>query len=106
MSETRKAAQTFRPSVFIEDELKARKWTLWDLVRAGGSKDEPLDVVAFEFYLGLPNEPDLLLGQDGCVLLSKAFGTSSEYWQNLENTYRASLPKPPVTTRSEMENGG
>lgn len=79
-------AEMFHPSVFILDELKARGWTLDDLaLRMGG--DFSINRLALDLYIAVgPDEPDLLLG-DG-EDFARAFGTSPEFFRNLEAGWR------------------
>ncbi|MGH6981446.1 MAG: helix-turn-helix transcriptional regulator [Stellaceae bacterium] len=90
MADTRVHAEVFHPSVFIHEELEARGWTLDDLaLRMGG--DFGLQRFALDFYMTV-HDKHLLLGADGERDLARAFGTSPEFWHNLEAAWRAQQP--------------
>jgi HTH-type transcriptional regulator/antitoxin HigA len=63
-------AETWPPGEFIREELEARGWTARDL--------------------GI--DPDMPVDEDMAKRLGAAFGTSPEYWLNLQNR-RQSAPR-------------
>jgi hypothetical protein len=81
----RAPAEVFHPSVFILEEMEARGWDQWELSRRMGG-DAQINYVGLEFYFEIgPIEPDLRLG-DG-EDFARAFGTSAEFWRNLEDAW-------------------
>ena len=84
----RRPAEAFHPSVFICEEMEARGWDRWDLAhRMGG--DPATNRLSIDLYLEVgPREPNLLIG-DG-EDFARAFGTSAEFWRNLETAWRGS----------------
>ena len=79
--EKRRAAEVFPPGEFIKEELEAREWTQIELAEILG---RPLTVVN-EIISGKRGiTPETAKG------LGDAFGTSAEYWLNLESAYRLS----------------
>lgn len=84
---TRRPAETFPVIEFIYDELKARKWNMWQLaLRMGG--DPQRNKLCLEL---LEADPTLLLG-DMAADIARAFGTSTQIWLNLERTWRDNNP--------------
>ncbi|TAK30623.1 MAG: addiction module antidote protein, HigA family [Chloroflexota bacterium] len=77
----RRAAEVFPPGEFIKEELEARDWTQIELAEILG---RPLTVVN-EIISGKRGiTPETAKG------LGDAFGTSAQYWLNLESAYRLS----------------
>lgn len=77
----RSPAEVFPPGEFLRDELKARGWTQTDLAE----------------ILGRPRRlvNEIVVGKRGispktAIGLGAAFGTSAQYWLNLQNSYRLS----------------
>jgi HTH-type transcriptional regulator/antitoxin HigA len=80
MTETyRPVAEVFPPGEFINDELQARGWTQTDLARILG---RPLQTVN-----AIINGKKAITSQTAWEL-GAAFGTSPEFWMNLETAYR------------------
>ncbi len=82
MGKAKSPAEVFSPGEFISDELQARGWKQEDLARVLG---RPLKTV---------NE--LIRGKKAITAttaleLASAFGTSAQFWLNLESAYRLSL---------------
>ena len=77
----------FHPSVFIQDELDARGWSLHELAgRMDGSAH--INRVSLELYMHAgPHDPGILLGETAAQL-SQAFGVSDEFFSNLEQAWR------------------
>jgi HTH-type transcriptional regulator/antitoxin HigA len=72
-------AETFPPGEFIQDELEARGWNQMDLAEIMGRPQKAIS--------------DLLLGKVAITAetarqLSGAFGSSAEYWMNLEAAHQ------------------
>ena len=83
---SRVPAEVFPPGEFIRDELEARGWSQTDLARILGRP--------------LPTVNQIMSGKVGITPttageLAEAFGTSAEFWLNLEVTYRLSLVNRP-----------
>lgn len=77
-------AEVFPPGEFIREELDARGWTQADLA----------DIM----HRPLPTINQLVAGKKAITAetalgLSEAFGTSADFWLNLESAYRLSLVK-------------
>ncbi len=77
-------AEVFPPGEFIREELEARGWTQEDLSRI---LDRPIKTVNQIITAKKQITPDT------AVELSQAFGTSAEFWLNLESAYRLSLAR-------------
>ena len=75
----RKVAEVFPPGVFIKEELDARGWSQVELAEVIGR---------------LPDEVSRLISGHRVITpeiakaLGDAFGTSAEYWMNLESSYQ------------------
>jgi len=75
----RTPAEVFPPGLFLKEEIDARGWTQVELAEVLG---RPARVVS-EIILGKRGiTPETAKG------LSAAFGTSAEYWMNLETSYQ------------------
>ncbi len=79
-------AEAFHPSVFIKDELRARRWSKAKLAaRMGG--DTAINLLALDMYFIVgPGEPGCRLG-DMVFQLGAAFGVSPAYFRNLEKAW-------------------
>lgn len=92
----RKPAEVFPPGDFIKEELEARDWTQGDLA----------DILARPPRL----ISELICGKRSITPetahgLAAAFGTSAEYWMNLETAYQLHRRVPPdddVAHRSRL----
>lgn len=83
----RTPAETFPPGEFIKEELSARDWTTRDLAeRMGGDNINHNQCVA-QLLIYAPNK-EIILDGDTAAGLAKAFGTSVEYWENLDRAWR------------------
>jgi HTH-type transcriptional regulator/antitoxin HigA len=85
--ETRRPAEVFPPGDYIREELEARGWTQSDLARIIGRTQ--------------PGVNDLINGRRGitpetALALSAAFGTSAEFWMNLETVYSLSRVRSDI----------
>jgi HTH-type transcriptional regulator / antitoxin HigA len=76
---TRKPAEVFPPGDFIREELEARGWTQADLAKIMG-RPEPAINQMINNKRGITAE--------SALELSAAFGTSPEFWMNLDSAYR------------------
>ncbi len=75
----RRAAEAFPPGEFIKEELEARSWLQEDLAEIIGREPKVIsDLVTGK----RPISPELARA------LGDAFGTSAQYWMNLESSYR------------------
>jgi HTH-type transcriptional regulator/antitoxin HigA len=86
---TRKAAEVFPPGEFIRDELEERGWTQTDLAKIIG---RPLPTISLIISGKKAVTPET------AIELSEAFGTSPDFWLNLETAYRLS--------KASSEDGG
>jgi HTH-type transcriptional regulator/antitoxin HigA len=77
----RKPAEVFPPGEFIRDELDERGWTQSDLAKIMG---RPLPVVNLIISGKKSVTPETAIG------LAGAFGTSPEFWLNLETAFQLS----------------
>jgi HTH-type transcriptional regulator / antitoxin HigA len=74
-------AEVFPPGEFILDELEERGWTQTNLAEITGRPDSTIcSIIAGK----------KALTEEIAVELGSAFGTSPEFWLNLENAYRLS----------------
>ncbi len=81
MNDTIIPAETFHAGEFLKEELEARDWTQAELAEIIG---RPTQAVS-EIVLGKRGvTPETAKG------LAAAFGTTAEYWMNLETTYQLS----------------
>ena len=83
-------AEVFPPGEFIQDELDARGWTQEDLATILGRP--------------LPRVNEIIKAKTGitpktAAALGEAFGTSAQFWLNLESRYRLSLVEPDEAVR-------
>ena len=81
MNTQRIPAEVFPPGEFIREEIEERGWTQEDLAEISGRS------------LRLVNE--IIMGKRGITPetangLAAAFGTSAQFWMNLESMYRLS----------------
>jgi addiction module HigA family antidote len=66
-----------KPGVFILDEMEERGWKVHDLAaKSGISVDRVKDIITSEVSISM----------DDALGFSRAFGTSSQLWLNLEDT--------------------
>jgi HTH-type transcriptional regulator / antitoxin HigA len=92
----RTPVETFPPGDFLKEELEARGWTQTDLAEILG---RPIQVIN-EIIVGKKAiTPETAKG------LAGAFGTSAQYWLNLETAYqlgRVKNPDPDVVRRAKL----
>jgi HTH-type transcriptional regulator/antitoxin HigA len=84
--EDRMPAEVFPPGDFLKEELEARGWTQNDLADI---LDWPARLVS-EIIDGQRR-----ISPETALDLARAFGTSAEYWLNLESAYRQAPIRQP-----------
>lgn len=84
---TRKPAEVFPPGDYIREELEARGWTQSDLAKVMG-RSQPAVNEIINGKRGITPE--------SALALSAAFGTSPEFWMNLETIYSLSQARADV----------
>lgn len=81
-------AEVFPPSAYLKEEMLARGWTEEDLhdqiFRTGGTD---IDCCAVDFCLHV-DDKNLILDAKTAEALARAFGTSPEFWINLDCEWR------------------
>src|SRR5258706_10024104 len=77
--DARNVAEAFPPGEFIKEELEARGWTQEDLADITGRQSSIIS--------GLVNGKRAV-SPDIASELAAAFGTSAQFWMNLETSYR------------------
>lgn len=75
----RRPAEAFRPAEFIAEELDERNWGLETLSARSGLSVESLNRLVHDGHYPVTDE--IATG------LSAAFGSSVEFWLNLERAY-------------------
>jgi HTH-type transcriptional regulator / antitoxin HigA len=75
----RPVAEVFPPGDFIREELEARGWTQSDLAKILGRPPQTVNAII--------NGKKAITPQTA-LELAAAFGTSAEFWMNLETAYR------------------
>lgn len=105
---------------FVKEEMEARGWTLDDLIDHLPG-DQAVNRLALEFMESEPHfdaniRRDMRLGEDMAAALAQAFGTSKEFWLNIDAAWvkqqntelKHAEPKPPcvpgVTEQPEDAN--
>jgi HTH-type transcriptional regulator/antitoxin HigA len=92
----RQMAEVFPPGEFIKEELEARGWTQNDLAEIIGKSPR----LVSEVILG-----KRAITPDTARAMADAFGTSAQFWMNLESAYQLSRLKTdaaPVTRRAKL----
>ena len=79
MSETMRPAEVFPPGEFVREELEARGWSQTDLAAIMGCAPRTVN----EIIKGRRG-----LSPETAVALGAAFGTSADFWLNLETAYK------------------
>ncbi|MBI5117628.1 HigA family addiction module antidote protein [Candidatus Poribacteria bacterium] len=75
----RKVAEVFPPGEFIKEELEARNWSQVDLAEIIGRNPNVIN----ELIMGKRS-----ITPETAKALGDAFGTSAQYWMNLESMYQ------------------
>jgi len=91
----RRRAEAFPVGYFVRDEMVARGWSSTVLaLRMGG------DVVKNELVVDMllaVHDPNLILDETAAAGLARAFGTSKDYWLNLDRAWREwALSRPEI----------
>ena len=77
-------AEAFHPSVFISDELEARGWSK-EMLAIAMTGDIDRNILMLDLYMEVgPERPNMRIGKTLSKKLSHAFGTSQQFWLNLE----------------------
>ena len=84
----RKPAEVYPVAHFVKEEMEARGWSLEDLLnRLPGERD--VNQLTLEIMTATPDfdhdiRKDMRLGEEMARILAHAFGTSKEFWMNLD----------------------
>ena len=92
----RQMAEVFPPGDMLKEELEARGWTQTDLAEIIGKSPRLVNEVIAGKRAITP---------DTARALADAFGTSAQFWMNLESAYQLSRLKidaSPVTRRARL----
>jgi hypothetical protein len=85
-------AEVFHPSVFIREEMRARRWSRATLARHMPG-DYIVNRLAIDLYLEIgPREPNLRLDPE---YFAGAFGVAPEFFRNLEAAWLAGQGAAP-----------
>ncbi|MFO0891805.1 MAG: HigA family addiction module antitoxin [Isosphaeraceae bacterium] len=85
----RSVAHVFPPGEFIREEHEARGWTQGDLAEILGRPYQAVNAII---------NAKKAITPETAVALGAAFGTSAEFWINLESAYRLSKVGPADPT--------
>ena len=81
-------AEVFHLSEFLCEEILARGWTTEDVaVRMNTSRDSVRDLLMIDLLICV-HDDKLLLDDETCDGLGRAFGVSSQFFRNLDETWR------------------
>lgn len=83
-------AEVFHVSEFIVEEMEARGWDRDRLAQEMGG-DFGVSRYVVDLILELRRK-DMHLGDKTCAKLARAFGTSAEFWFNLDDAWRSAQP--------------
>lgn len=93
-------AQCFHPSSFIAEECAARNWTLDMMLDAMmqhyDESREKLELMLVMYFEVGPTTKKMRMGDTITNLLHATFGTSKEFWANLENAWLDDPSQPFV----------
>ena len=113
MSEAIEALKSLEPvhlSEIIEDEMRARGWSLDDLVMNMGphfSEEEwGITKLSWEFFFSCREMRDVVLGDVMAQQLSTAFDVSPIFFTTLHDSWRKWQPASPETELSVMKGIG
>jgi HTH-type transcriptional regulator / antitoxin HigA len=84
----RTPAEVFPPGEFIRDELEARGWTQGDLAQVMGRPEPAINLIIND-KRGITAET--------ATELAGAFGTTPEFWLNLDSAYKLSKVTVPLS---------
>lgn len=98
MTQTLQPARVFPPGRVISEELEERDWTQKDLAEIMGRPAQTIN----EIVKGTKQ-----ITPETAIELSEAFGTSAEFWTNLETNYqlflaRQTKPDKPIARKSKI----
>jgi HTH-type transcriptional regulator / antitoxin HigA len=98
MTQRLQAARVFPPGRVIGEELEARDWTQKDLAEIMGRPPQAIN----EIISGIKQ-----VTPETALELSQAFGTSAEFWTNLESNYqlfraRQASQDKPIARKSKI----
>ena len=80
--------EAMHPSLFIQEELDARGWSLAGLANKMGHKDQAINKLALDLYFEVgPIRANCRIGEHMAQQMAKAFGVSKELFINLENIW-------------------
>lgn len=90
---------------YIQEELDAREWSIADLAaRMGDTKKErEIWELTIELHIVLGDEPGALLGQTTANALARAFGTSPQYWMNLDAHHQQWMKEKNIVSAPSRE---
>lgn len=84
----RQPAEVFPVFHFVKEEMEARGWTMEDLLnRLPGDRalnKLTLEIMEAESSFSPEIKKDMRLGEDMAKILAHEFGTSKEFWLNLD----------------------
>jgi len=91
----RTVAEVFPPGEFLREELEARGWSQQDLAAIIGKSENLVSLILNGKRSVTP---------ETAVALGDAFGTSAEYWMNLETIYQLNRAprEPAVSLRAQL----
>lgn len=92
-------AECFSPGEYIHDEMKARGWTRIGLMKRMFPQ---MPLTPIETVLGLL-AGDVAIDKDLAGRLARAFGTSAEFWRNLQANYDRDVKA--IARREATANG-
>jgi HTH-type transcriptional regulator / antitoxin HigA len=79
-------AEVFPVGEYLEEEMEERGWSSRDVAeRMGG--DVSVNECAVDLILNVSEMRGLRLGKETAEGLARAFGTSAQFWTNLDNSY-------------------
>ena len=88
MEKTIVPAQVSHIAEFLCEEILARGWTTADVAqRMKTSRSAAIDMLIIDMLICV-HEDGLLMDDETCDGLGRAFGVSSAYWRNLDNGWR------------------
>ena len=96
--------EAWHPSVFIQEELDERGWTLDHLATEMCGDDWGVDRLALDFYFEIgPENPNCYLGEKMSRQIGRAFGVSEKFFLKLESAWRAVKAAAEVAQRAASE---
>lgn len=89
MSELRDVGEVFPLRDFLREEMEARDWGADELaLRMGPRKDFGINRLTVDFILFVEPMKGALLGPEASKCLAGAFGTSDDFWMNLDKAWQ------------------